>query len=537
MGAVGSLKKRSIRPSFHLAGNDVPTVDVLITCCGESLDVILDTVRAACALDYPQERYRVILLDDGNSTNLKGQIEILRKSHGNLFYTARGVGVKTHSKTANLNHGLAFVENLRTGSSEYVAVLDVDMIAMPNLLRALLPHLLNDPSLAMAISPQYFYNIPDGDPLWQGTDLMFDVFLLERDSSDSTFCTGTGFVLRRSAAEHIGRIPTDQINEDIMTSLLLWANNWKSAYVWEPLQWGLVPDTFAVHAKQAARWNVGFTSIVSALSDSRLVNLSLGHRIALVLGTLAAVVPAISITCAMLVFPAILISGKPFLALETPQQLRNLLMLSALQLLATWLNGLLTAVPCGFRVPFWPPYGPVFLSPFQAFAVLRLLFPLTQNFTPTGSTLDGQREREVRDSNSFVRRLKFVLGDPSSWWQLFVIASTVFGMTLHVKAAFGIDTSFQHQIQRLFVSAAWPPTFAHCMMFIAECWKPITYILFPQRILSREALLNRDPNTKVAYPSDMAKDGKRIRCSQGFAIFIMVYTVLVLACSLGMTFE
>lgn len=236
MGAASCLKKRSIRPSFRLAGDDVPSVDVLITCCGEALDVVLDTVRAACTLDYPKERYRVVLLDDGNSVGLLSQIEALRNDYSNLFYTARGVGVKTHSKAANLNHRLAFVEDLKTGPSEYLAVLDVDMIPMPNLLRALLPHLFNDSSFAMAISPQYFYNIPDGDPLCQGTDLIFDVFILEHDNSDSTFCTGTGFVFRRSAAEQIGRFPVDQMNEDVMTSLLLCANNWKIAYVWEHLQ-------------------------------------------------------------------------------------------------------------------------------------------------------------------------------------------------------------------------------------------------------------------------------------------------------------
>lgn len=156
LGPVLQLKKLRMRPSLRLVGDEVPTVDVLIPCCGESLDVILDTVRAACALDYPIERYRVIVLDDSNSVDLQGQIDSLTKGQSNLFYTARGVEVLTHSKASNLNHGLAFRERQKTGPSEYVAVLDVDMIPMRTLLRALLPHLLKDPSCAMATSPQYF---------------------------------------------------------------------------------------------------------------------------------------------------------------------------------------------------------------------------------------------------------------------------------------------------------------------------------------------------------------------------------------------
>ena len=203
VGAVGCLKNLRIRSMYRLVGDKVPTVDVLIPCCGESLDVVLDTIRAACSLDYPKERYRVILLDDGNSIHLKGQVATLQKTHWNLLYTSREVNVVAHSKALNLNHGLCFVETLKTGSSEYVAVLDVDMIPEPHFLRALLPHLLNEPRLAMATSPQYFYNIPDGDRLSQSVNA-FDNLALMHDISDSSFCTGTGFILRRSAAVEIG---------------------------------------------------------------------------------------------------------------------------------------------------------------------------------------------------------------------------------------------------------------------------------------------------------------------------------------------
>ena len=54
-----------------LMGDDVPNVDVLITCCREDIDVIMDTTRAACALDYPRDRFRVFVCDDGASAEVK----------------------------------------------------------------------------------------------------------------------------------------------------------------------------------------------------------------------------------------------------------------------------------------------------------------------------------------------------------------------------------------------------------------------------------------------------------------------------------
>ena len=41
------------RPRLRLTGENVPSVDIIVTCCNEELDIILDTVRAAVELDYP----------------------------------------------------------------------------------------------------------------------------------------------------------------------------------------------------------------------------------------------------------------------------------------------------------------------------------------------------------------------------------------------------------------------------------------------------------------------------------------------------
>jgi hypothetical protein len=69
--AMFALKTRN-RPRLRLVGNhDVPTVDVFITCCKEDNGVIMDTVRATCDQDYPIERFRVTILDDGQSAELR----------------------------------------------------------------------------------------------------------------------------------------------------------------------------------------------------------------------------------------------------------------------------------------------------------------------------------------------------------------------------------------------------------------------------------------------------------------------------------
>lgn len=139
------------RPYLQLRGDLVPTVDIIITACNEPVDVCLDTIRAAINVDYPVSRFRVIVADDGASTELKsGVTELARsKPDARLFYTARVKGENDRHKAGNLNHALRFSASLPGGAAEFVSGLDADMIPMRDMLRAQMPHLLLDPKMGL----------------------------------------------------------------------------------------------------------------------------------------------------------------------------------------------------------------------------------------------------------------------------------------------------------------------------------------------------------------------------------------------------
>lgn len=138
----------------------MPRVDVFITCAGEKVPVILDTVRAAAGVDWLRDRLRIVVLDDKNSEEVRRQVKLLALDNTSIHYTAREkiAGVPHHFKAGNLIHGLRFVEDLSEGKADYVAALDADMIVEPQWLRALLPHLINDPAMALICPPQVGQN-------------------------------------------------------------------------------------------------------------------------------------------------------------------------------------------------------------------------------------------------------------------------------------------------------------------------------------------------------------------------------------------
>lgn len=142
--------KAAFRPRLRITGTQVPKVDVLIFYCGEELSILLDTARAACSLDYPQDKFRVTVLDDSNSAS--EAIRVLQSHYPNIFYSARKGKDKSWHKAGNINHGLGFVASLPGGPYELVAGLDVDMIPEKDCLRRLAPYLCLDPKVGLVSS-------------------------------------------------------------------------------------------------------------------------------------------------------------------------------------------------------------------------------------------------------------------------------------------------------------------------------------------------------------------------------------------------
>lgn len=145
------------RPKLRILGASVPSVDIIITCCGEDDELVLDTAKAACNIDYPLDRFRVIICDDGRSKELEKITEITAANQfDNLYYRSRPKypGIPHHFKAGNLNYAMEETHRLPGGGANFLAALDADMIPERDWLRALMPHMLQDPKCSMACPPQ-----------------------------------------------------------------------------------------------------------------------------------------------------------------------------------------------------------------------------------------------------------------------------------------------------------------------------------------------------------------------------------------------
>ncbi len=137
------------------------TVDVFIPCYNEAVELVRRTAIAARDIHWPHQTY---ILDDGNSPAMRAMAEEEGVSY--LVRSTDWQGKERHAKAGNVNNAL-----LQT-QGEFILILDADQIASPEILDRTLGY-FGDPKVAFVQTPQWFYNVPPGDPFGSQAPLFY----------------------------------------------------------------------------------------------------------------------------------------------------------------------------------------------------------------------------------------------------------------------------------------------------------------------------------------------------------------------------
>ena len=249
-----------------------PTVDMFVTIVDEPLDILKRTLVGCLAQEYPKDKVKVYVLDDGSCEETRALASAL-----NCGYLRRPD--RRHAKAGNLNHALGLT------SGEFVAIFDVDHVPVRTFLKETMGF-FQDEQVAFVQTPHHFYN-PDifqknlrlEQELKNEQALFFRLVQPGRDTHNSAFFAGSGGVFRRSHLEEIGGVQTETLTEDLHTSLLLHAKGYKSCYLNKVLSAGLMPGTFQGHLKQRSRWATGTTQVLFLNNPFTQPKLTLAQRL------------------------------------------------------------------------------------------------------------------------------------------------------------------------------------------------------------------------------------------------------------------
>lgn len=233
-----------------------PTIDVFIPTYNESLSVVRPTVMAALAMDYPADKIKVFVLDDGR----RGEFRDFAASVGARYITRND---NQHAKAGNINHAL------RLTHGELVAIFDSDHAPTRSFLQATLGWFFRNPRLAMVQTPHHFYSPdPFERNLGQFRKIpnegeLFHRFIQDgNDLWNASFFCGSCAVLLRRALNQIGGIAVETVTEDAHTALRLQSKGWETAYINLPQAAGLATESLAAHIGQRIRWARGMVQIL-----------------------------------------------------------------------------------------------------------------------------------------------------------------------------------------------------------------------------------------------------------------------------------
>ncbi len=257
------------------------TVDIYIPTYNEDVEIVRKTAVGAMALDYPADKKRVYVLDDGRAEKYKARREQLRKMCEEIGCTMLTRDTNEHAKAGNIN--TAF----RRTQGDLVLILDCDHIPS----RQILQHTVGfffDPKVAFVQTPHWFYN-PDpfernlltGGRIPVGNELFYKVLQKGNDFWNAAFFCGSAAVIRKKYALEVGGIATETVTEDCHTAFRLHSLGYKSIYYDKIMVAGLAPEKFSSYVGQQVRWARGMAQILRLENPmfNRKLNLTLPQRI------------------------------------------------------------------------------------------------------------------------------------------------------------------------------------------------------------------------------------------------------------------
>ena len=228
----------------------IPGVTVIIPAYNEE-NTIIKTVQSVIGLDYPKNKLKIIVVDDGSTDKTaevvdnylkdiktKVKIKLIRKENGGKA-SAVNVGIK-NSKT------------------EFIATLDADSFVDKNALKNMIGY-FNDKDV-MAVTPSLkVYKPKTILQKIQFTEYLFGIFLRKVFSFVNSIHVTPGpfSIYRVKFFNKHGYFDEGNITEDIEIALRIQSNNYKIENSIDGNVYTVAPRTFKPLLRQRIRWYKG----------------------------------------------------------------------------------------------------------------------------------------------------------------------------------------------------------------------------------------------------------------------------------------
>jgi cellulose synthase/poly-beta-1,6-N-acetylglucosamine synthase-like glycosyltransferase len=253
---------RSVREKKALDAMDLglPPCTILIPAHNEE-KVIRRTVEAMTRLEYPHDRLRIVVINDGSSDRTQEIIQemAVRDPRVVLYDVPLGEGGKGKSRALNLG--------IRQVESEVVAIYDADNTPEPDALRYLVAQLVLHPELGAVLGK--FRTVNKNATLLTRfiniETLGFQSMLQAGRWQFHNIATlpGTNFVMRTALIRQLDGWDEDALTEDSELSIRIYEEGYIIKYIPYAVTWEQEPQEWGVWIRQRMRWVRGNNYVIS----------------------------------------------------------------------------------------------------------------------------------------------------------------------------------------------------------------------------------------------------------------------------------
>lgn len=244
------LEKRKeirIRDGF-MELKSYPEVTIIVPAWNEQ-HTLRGTVESLFALDYPEDKLNIFLIDDGSTDSTW---EVMKSFEGK-----RGVKIlqkENGGKHTAVNYGIA------NSTSRFIGCLDADSYVHPQALKRIMSYFEHD-SETMAVSPSIIVNKPKGImQIVQRVEYEWAVFNKKMlGFLGGIYVTPGPFSFyRREVFERIGNYVKAHNTEDMEIAFRMQSNHMKIDQCNDAFVYTTAPNTVRKLYKQRLRWIYGF---------------------------------------------------------------------------------------------------------------------------------------------------------------------------------------------------------------------------------------------------------------------------------------
>lgn len=229
----------------------MPFVTITIPAYNEQ-DSLAGTVASVLALEYPNENYELLIVDDGSTDKTASIAQRLIEQNTN--YNIRLLSQQNQGKGAGLNNAL------RQAKGEFFVCLDADSFVAPHALQKMLPY-FTEKRVAAVLPALKVHNPKNTIEKLQWYEYIINMFYKElMGKLDCVHVTPGPFsIYRTEILREIGYFDENNITEDLEIALRLQSHNYTIVQLMDPEVLTISPNNVKELYKQRNRWFKGAT--------------------------------------------------------------------------------------------------------------------------------------------------------------------------------------------------------------------------------------------------------------------------------------